>query len=534
MNHADRNADPDLPDLIENLLHNVGRACTLMRTINNLEWDVKINGPNIDNNNALVNLNNELDTIIGNMPDPEALNNIQLTDDADTFFEVLTQCIMNSLKSFQGWLNKLVKAKKADLMRRLDVLKSNFVTNTNDIFQLERELNDIVDKDLNDKIASLKIVENLNAEKPTLLFLNLTKNRSCAGLEKIKKPDGSPFDNEADRHFFIYDSYKKLFQARERAPLPDNCIDQFLGPAIAESEMVQNSKLTNDETPDLESPLTIEELDASAKKGKLRSAPGADGYSNYLIQKCWKFLRFSLLKYCEFCFTTGNLTHKFRSARIWLIPKKGDTSLLKNWRPISLLSNLYKILSRAINSRLNKVVNRICSTSQKGYNNSRYTQEVLINTWENIHFCRKNDIKGAVVAIDMAKAFDTLSHDYVNHVYRFFRFGPNMIRWLNLNGNHRVACISFGPGNDSAFFDLGQGRPQGDNVSPNSFNFCAQPLIFKIELDPGVVPVPRIRPQLINQPNDFFRLESNHETSKNESLADDNTTLTIFERQSLT
>jgi hypothetical protein len=108
-----------------------------------------------------------------------------------------------------------------------------------------------------------------------------------------------------------------------------------------------------------------------------------------------------------------------------------------------------------------------------------------------------------------------------------------MIRWLNLIGNHRVDCTSFGPGTDSPFFDLGQGRPQGDNVSPNSFNFCAQPLIFKLELDPGVLPVPRNCPQLINQPNDFFRLESNHETSKNESLADDNTTLTILERQSL-
>jgi Reverse transcriptase (RNA-dependent DNA polymerase) len=138
-----------------------------------------------------------------------------------------------------------------------------------------------------------------------------------------------------------------------------------------------------------------------------------------------------------------------------------------------------------------------------------------------------------VVAIDMAKAFDTLSHDFVNHVYKFFRIGHNMIRWLNLIGSHRVACINYGPSNDSQFFNLGQGRPQGDNVSPNSFNFCVQILIFKIELDPGVVPVPRHCPQLINQQNDFFRFESNHETSKNESLADDNTSLTVFERASL-
>ena len=91
-----------------------------------------------------------------------------------------------------------------------------------------------------------------------------------------------------------------------------------------------------------------------------------------------------------------------------MIPKKGDITDLKNWRPISLLSNVYKIISRAINNRLNTVVNRICSRSQKGFNNVRYTQECLINVIESISHCNSNNINGAIVAVDMAKAFDTL------------------------------------------------------------------------------------------------------------------------------
>jgi hypothetical protein len=149
MNHADRDADPNLPNLIDNTLLDVGRACTLMRAINNLEWEVRLNGNNNDNVNMLTNLGNELNNILGNMPDPEALTTIQLTADPDTFFEVLTQCIMNSLKSFQGFLSKLNNAKKAELMRRLDVLKVNYPANSNTIFQLERDLNEIVETELN-------------------------------------------------------------------------------------------------------------------------------------------------------------------------------------------------------------------------------------------------------------------------------------------------------------------------------------------------------------------------------------------------
>jgi hypothetical protein len=60
---------------------------------------------------------------------------------------------------------------------------------------------------------------------------------------------------------------------------------------------------------------------------------------------------------------------------------------------------MYKIISRAINERLKSVVNRICSRAQKGYNDKRYVQEVLINVCETISFCRKENIRGAVLAM---------------------------------------------------------------------------------------------------------------------------------------
>jgi hypothetical protein len=91
---------------------------------------------------------------------------------------------------------------------------------------------------------------------------------------------------------------------------------------------------------------------------------------------------------------------------------------------------MYKIVSRAINNRLNLIVNRICSRAQKGFNSHRYTQEVLINVIETIRFCNNNCINGAVVAVDMAKAFDTLSHRFLREVFKFFGLGPNITRWL--------------------------------------------------------------------------------------------------------
>ena len=187
----------------------------------------------------------------------------------------------------------------------------------------------------------------------------------------------------------------------------------------------------------LEQALTVEELDKSINNCNLRSAPGTDGFSNIVIKKCWPFLQLPLHRYALCCYNKGELTANFRGAGIKLIPKKVECSSIKNWRPISLLSNMYKIISRALNSRLEKVVNRICSRAQKGFNSNRYTQEVLINFWETISHCKQNNINGAVVAVDMAKAFDTLSHNFLDKVLKFFGFGPTFRDWLSLIGKNR-------------------------------------------------------------------------------------------------
>ncbi|MFO0002522.1 MAG: reverse transcriptase domain-containing protein, partial [bacterium] len=88
------------------------------------------------------------------------------------------------------------------------------------------------------------------------------------------------------------------------------------------------------------------------------------------------------------------LNPSFRTASIKLIPKKGDTTRLKNWRPISLLSCLYKVTSRALNNRLKVASGFIFSRAQKGFTKNIHIQEVLINVIEMIAHCNEYQIPG--------------------------------------------------------------------------------------------------------------------------------------------
>jgi exonuclease III len=530
LNHA-------APDTVNLAVHQrmLGTAFQLIRDLNNLEQEIEMEGISEQRTRTGEQLREQLDFALRSLPGTETLINLNLTADPDIFFEVLCSNLKNNVCSFQGWLKKIETCSTNHIKKTLLRLKSSYLDNSEVIFELERRLTNIHDRNLSSKVSGFKIFENLNSEKPTPAFVAIAKNRSMGKLHSIKKPDGSAFLDDNDRNEYIRGCFQELYMNRDPDHLPDDIIETFLGPEILNSDLVRNSKLSNDESAWLDRPLTLAELDISVKKGKLRSAPGADGFSNLFINRCWPHLRYAFFNYANFCLDKGILTHNFRSASIRLIPKKGEQSQLKNWRPISLLSNFYKILSRAINTRLNKFVNRICSRSQKGYNNARHTQEVLVNVWEQINYCKLNNIKGAVVAIDMAKAFDTLSHLYLKQVYKFFNFGPRITAWLDLLGNQREACILLDNNKKTPFFRLGRGRPQGDNISPNTFNFAVQILIFKLELDPMIAKIPRPLRNINNknENNTCFAQESNRETGKNESLADDNTTLTIMDQQSL-
>ena len=286
----------------------------------------------------------------------------------------------------------------------LGTLKVDFEENFVRIFKLEKEIGKIRDENLRDKLKNLKIFECLNAEKASPHFLNIAKKtKSGPILEDIKKNNGEEFMNKEQREEHVIKFYSELYK---KDPTVSGEIADFLGPEVCAHPLVRASRLTQGEKQELDAPLTVQEIEKSLKQVNLKSAPGIEGYSYRFITKFWYIFKIPFFNCCSYSLAEGTLPDSFRTAQIKLIPKKGDPSLIKNWRPISLLSNFYKILSRALNNRLKKVVNRVLSRSQKGFKPSRQLHEVIINALENMNFFVKNKVKGAIVSIDMSKAFD--------------------------------------------------------------------------------------------------------------------------------
>jgi mannosylglycoprotein endo-beta-mannosidase len=161
---------------------------------------------------------------------------------------------------------------------------------------------------------------------------------------------------------------------------------------------------------------------------------------------------------------------------------------------------------------------------------------------EAIGYAKKNKIPGALISIDMAKAFDTVSHEFLNDCYTFFNFGANFQNMLRTVGKDRTACILMDDGSLSENFVLNSGRPQGEVLSPVQYNIGEQILLFKIELDPGIkslfnnilgpnTPFPITCNNVME--NKTFRMESEGETNKAEGFADDANILTRADQESI-
>ena len=462
----------------------IGRIYNLLNEINAVEMSMALNGFTNVQDLILNGKRAEIRLLFDDMPNLDYFENLGHDFEPEIFFQTIVNGIKNNVLSHQASIFKLRFEKKNRLSLLITDLKKNFNQNTVEILNVERQLSELVEGELRDELLHFKKFETLNAEKITPYFMNLVKSISNTGsIMEIKKDDGTNFENENETKDYIQNYYKDIYSQQDNDAKHSNIetINTFLGP-LKNHPIVLESKLTDAERDELDVEISLIELTQSINNANMSSAPGADGISNRFIKNYWDYFKSPLLKLCNSCYEQNKLPSYFLSANIKLIPKKGDLSKIKNWRPISLLNCFYKIISRVITARLRKYMDKMTPICQKGYSNTRYCQEVLISVIEGIEKCKNKQKNAAVVSLDIKKAFDSLSHSFLQGVYDFFNIGPRLKKWITMLSTKRRACVILEGGKVTEFFDLERGNAQGDTISPFLFNLGYQILLFKLEL----------------------------------------------------
>ena len=118
-----------------------------------------------------------------------------------------------------------------------------------------------------------------------------------------------------------------------------------------------------------------------------------------------------------------------RRAVISPIFKKGDKTLLENWRPISLLNTDYKILTKALTNRLKGVVNSLVESDQTGFIPGRLIQTNISTVRDLIDYTEETTSRsGALIFLDWEKAYDRLERSFLEKAMVFFRIPEPFIK----------------------------------------------------------------------------------------------------------
>lgn len=177
------------------------------------------------------------------------------------------------------------------------------------------------------------------------------------------------------------------------------------------------NKLERDVNPVPQSDLfSINELHNTISSLKMRKTPGPgeDGIHNIFIKNFTLAIRMIILMIMNACFEKSLFPNKWKSASIFRIPKIGkDQTLPTGYRPISLLSNLGKLLEKLLLLRLNKFVRdkNIVKNHQFGFRDNHSTTQQLIRLSKFASIGFNNDKSTGALSLDIENAFDTTRHD---------------------------------------------------------------------------------------------------------------------------
>ena len=171
-------------------------------------------------------------------------------------------------------------------------------------------------------------------------------------------------------------------------------------------------------------------------------------------------------------------------ARTILLYKKGDASDLKNWRPLTIASCMYRTWTCALAQCLqdiNAFSSKLFDENQKGFiKNIDGCLEHSNMITEIICDANRNNKDLYIATLDLRDAFGSVPHAYINFVLQEMNFPNEVLELINdsyANGTTKVRIGS----KETDPINIHKGVKQGCPMSPLIFNFCMNPLLTKLE-----------------------------------------------------
>lgn len=224
-------------------------------------------------------------------------------------------------------------------------------------------------------------------------------------------------------------------------------------------------------------------VEALLRKATNRSAPGQTGHTWTLIKWVWAADSDRIMNLLEACLRTGHHPRLWKEAVVCVIPKpkRADYTLAKNFRPISLLECLGKLLEKVVAKLIYQDMAKhdLIPTTQFGGRNASSTLDAGLTLLHDIQSAHQAGLRTGILLFDIQGFFDNINHERLIRTFANLGFAPELVKWCRSFLKDRSVKLRFN-GKTSDPFEYTVGTPQGSPVSPVLSIIYTSPLLHKM------------------------------------------------------
>uniref|UniRef100_A0A803P4L7 Reverse transcriptase domain-containing protein n=1 Tax=Cannabis sativa TaxID=3483 RepID=A0A803P4L7_CANSA len=238
---------------------------------------------------------------------------------------------------------------------------------------------------------------------------------------------------------------------------------------VSKSIMARGPVITTTQEEILLADFTKDEVKQAVFSIPGSKAPGPDGYSSYFFPDNLELVGDEVSEAIIDFLHTGNLLKEINSTVLTLIPKIKCPNLVSDYRQIACCNVLYKTSTKLICSRLKSILPDLVAQNQGGFIKERFIAHNIMICQDLIrHYGRKSNKANCMIKLDLQKAYDTMSWEFLEEVLRAFRFPTKFISIIMKCVTTPRFSLMFN-GSMNGYFQSRRGLRQGDPMSPLLF-----------------------------------------------------------------